>query len=59
MLGLILTLALIGFVVYLLTTYVPMPPIFKTVIYVIVAIFLIIYLMAALGIADIPVPRMR
>lgn len=57
MLMLILTLAIIGFVVYLITTYVPMPPIFKTIIYVIVAIILILYLMRVFGIADIPIPR--
>jgi len=59
MLMLILTLALIGFVVYLITNYIPMPPIFKTGILVIVAVFVIIYLMGILGIADLPVPRMR
>lgn len=32
MIELILVIALAGFVVYLITTYVPMPPIFKTVI---------------------------
>jgi len=55
MIMLILTLAVVGFLVYLITTYIPMPPIFKTVIYVIVAIIVILYLMRVLGIADIPV----
>lgn len=59
MIGLILTLAVVGLVVYLITTYIPMPPIFKTVIYVIVAIVLIVYLMRVLGIGDIPVPNLR
>lgn len=59
MLGLILVLALVGFVVYLVTTYIPMPPVFKTVIYVIVAIVLVLYMMRVFGIADIPVPSMR
>ena len=54
MISLILTLALVGLIVYLITTYIPMPAIFKTVIYVIVAVVLIIYLMRVLGIADIP-----
>ena len=54
MITLILTLALIGFIVYAITTYIPMPPIFKTGIYVIVVVVLIIYLMRVLGIADIP-----
>lgn len=59
MIALILTLAVVGLVVYLITTYIPMPPIFKTIIYVIVAIVLIVYLMRILGIADIPVPSLR
>lgn len=59
MLGLILSLALIGFVVYLIQTYVPMPPIFKTVIYVVVAIVVILFLMRAFGVGDIPVPQAR
>jgi O-antigen ligase len=57
LIGLILVLALVGFVVYLITTYIPMPPIFKTIIYVLVAVILIVYVMRALGIADIPLPR--
>jgi predicted membrane channel-forming protein YqfA (hemolysin III family) len=59
MVMLILTLALIGFVVYLITTYIPMPAPFKTVIYVIVAVVLILYLMSVFGISDIPIPRAR
>ena len=58
MLALILTLALVGFVVYLIMTYIPMPAIFQTVIYVIVAIVVILYLMKVLGVADVPVPRL-
>jgi hypothetical protein len=52
--ALILVLALVGFLVYMVTTYIPMPPIFKTVIIVIVVVLLILYLMRVLGIADIP-----
>lgn len=54
MVELILVLALAGFLVYLVTTYIPMPPIFKTIIYVVVAVALILYLMRVFGIADIP-----
>jgi predicted membrane channel-forming protein YqfA (hemolysin III family) len=57
MIALILTLALLGLIVYLITTYIPMPPIFKTVIYVIVAVVIILYLMRVFGISDIPLPR--
>lgn len=54
MITLILTLALVGFVVWAITTYIPMPPLFKTVIIVIVAVLLLLYVMRVLGIADIP-----
>ena len=54
MISLILTLALVGFVVYLITTYVPMAQPFKTGIYVVVVVILILYLMRVFGIQDIP-----
>ncbi len=59
MIELILVLALVGFLVYLLTTYIPMPAPFKTGIYVIVVVVLVLYLMRVFGIADIPVGRLR
>lgn len=55
MIMLILTLALLGFVVWLVTTYIPMPQPFKIGIYVIVVVVVIVYLMRVLGIQDIPV----
>jgi predicted membrane channel-forming protein YqfA (hemolysin III family) len=54
MIGLILAIALAGFLVYLVTTYIPMPQPFKMAIYVIVVIVLILYVMRVMGIADIP-----
>lgn len=57
LLTLVLTIAIIGLIVYLITTYIPMPPIFVTIIYVVVAICLIIMLMRAFGVADIPIGR--
>jgi len=54
MISLILVLALVGFVVYLITTYIPMPAPFKTGIIVVVVVLLILYLMRELGIQDIP-----
>ena len=59
MIQLVLTLALIGFIVYLVITYIPMPAPMRTAIIVIVVVLLIIYLMGVLGIGDIPVPRLR
>jgi hypothetical protein len=48
-----------GIVVYLIVTYIPMPDVFKTIILVVVAIFLIVYLMGVFGISDIAIPRLR
>jgi len=55
MISLILTLAIVGFLVYLIITYIPMPAPFKTGIIVVVIILLILYLMRVFGIQDIPV----
>jgi hypothetical protein len=46
---LILTLALVGFVLWAVITYIPMPPMFKNVIVVIIVIFVIIWLIRQLG----------
>jgi hypothetical protein len=46
---LIFGLALIGLLVWAVTTYIPMPPIFKTVITIIVAVMLILYLIRRFG----------
>ncbi len=45
---LILALALIGFMVYLIVTYIPMPAIFQQVIMVAIAIVVILYLLGLL-----------
>lgn len=58
MIALILTLALVGFLVYLIVTYIPMPPPFKNVIIVIVVVLLVLYLLRVLGVSDLPVPRL-
>lgn len=57
MITLILTLALVGFIVYLITTYIPMAEPFKMVIYAIAAIACLFVLMRAFGVADIPLTR--
>jgi len=46
---LVLTLAIVGFLVWLIVTKIPMPPIFQTVIYVVVAIALLLYLIRRFG----------
>ena len=57
MIGLILTLALIGLVLYLIETYIPMDPVFKTVIRVAVVVLVILWLIQAFGLADMPLPN--
>ncbi len=57
MIQLVLGLALLGFLLYLITTYIPMPAIIKTLILVIVAVCVIWYVAGLLGFADIPLPR--
>ena len=44
----ILMLALIGFIIYLIITYIPMPEIFKQVLMAVVAILLILWVMGLL-----------
>ena len=44
----ILLLALVGFIVYLITTYIPMPPIFKQVLLVVVAVVVILWAIGVL-----------
>ncbi len=56
MIGLVLVLALVGFLVYLVANEIPMPRIFKVAIYVVVAICMIYYLMQVFNIQDIPLP---
>ena len=55
MITLILMLALVGFLVYLIITYVPMPDIFKTAIVVIAVVVVILYLVRLFNV-DIPMP---
>lgn len=49
----VILIAVIGFIIYLITTYVPMPAPFKTVIYGVAAIVIIIALLRVLGIGDL------
>lgn len=55
MITLVLTLALLGFLVYVVVTYIPMPDIFKTAIIVVAVILVILYLARVLGFQDIPI----
>lgn len=59
MLHLILALAVVGFLVYLIITYIPMPAPIKQAIVVIVVVCMVIYVLNILGFVDIPIPRVR
>jgi len=50
---LVLVLALVGFLVYLITTYIPMPPVFKTAIQIVVVVAVILYLIRRFA-GDVP-----
>ena len=44
----ILVLALVGFLIWIITTYIPMPDLVKTLIYVVVAVVVVLYLLQML-----------
>ncbi len=58
MITLILSLALVGFLCWLIITYIPMPDPVQKVIIVIVVIVMILYVLRMLGVGDLPVPRL-
>jgi hypothetical protein len=58
---LLIVLILIGVVLYLVNTLIPMDPKIKTIINVVVVVLVLLYLVQVFGLADIggPVPRLR
>lgn len=59
MIELIITLVILGVILYFVETYIPMSPPFKMAIRIIVVIGLLLYLLQVFGIADIPLRRSR
>lgn len=58
--GLIITIALVGLLIWAITTLVPMPDNFKKAIYVISIVFLVFYVLNAIGVlGSIPNPRIN
>ena len=55
MITLILIIVVLGVALYLIENYVPMSPPFKIVLRVVVVVLLVLYLLRAFGIADIPI----
>jgi hypothetical protein len=49
MISLLITIIILGLIVWLVTTYIPMPAMFKKVVYALAAIILIVMLFRALG----------
>jgi len=59
MIQLFLMIAVVGFIVWLITTYIPMPPPFKTGIVVLSVIIVLLYVLYALGFSDVPIRPLR
>ena len=59
MIELLIGLVLVGVVLYLVETFIPMDPAIKVVIRVVVVLLLIVFLLRAFGITDMAVPRVR
>lgn len=60
MIALIITIAVVGLLVWLICTYIPMSPGYKRAIQIIAIVCIVIYLLKVLGLFDhdIPVPRL-
>jgi hypothetical protein len=59
MIGLILGLAVVGLILYLVEKYIPMDPMIRTVIRVVVMVLVLLYLWRLFGLPDLPIPRYR
>lgn len=59
MISVLVVLIIVGVVLYLVQTYIPMAQPIKVVITVVVVLCLCLWLLQVFGIADLPVPRVR
>jgi len=59
MIMLLVTLALIALVAWAIVTFIPMPEALKKIIIGVAAVAILLYVIQAFGISDIPVPRLR
>jgi hypothetical protein len=50
LIGLVLTLAIVGFILWLIVTYIPMPAPFKQIILVVVIIVVLLWLLSQFGV---------
>lgn len=53
----LLVLIVVGVVLWLVTTYIPMPPPIKTVITVVLVLFLCLWLLSLFGVGDVYIGR--
>lgn len=59
MITLILWIAIIGLLVYAVTTFIPMPAPFKNLIYIVGGLICVVILLNALGISGMSLPHLR
>lgn len=59
MIGVLLALVIVGVVLYLVEVYVPMSPPIKTILRIVVVLFVVIWLLSLFGLLNMPVPRVR
>ena len=59
MIELLLVLVICGVCLYLVENFIPMSPPIKVVIRVIVVVLLVLFLLRAFGVADVPIPRLK
>ncbi len=59
MIALIVLLVIVGVVLYLIETYIPLDPVIRTVLRVVIVLCVILYLLSAFGVVDMPIPRLR
>ena len=61
MISLVLTLILIGVLLWLMETYIPMDARIKQLVYIVVIICVVVWLLSVFGVLtyDVPVPRLR
>ena len=59
MIGLLLVLVIIGVVLWLIETKIPMDDTVKVLIRVVVVIVACLWLLNAFGVVDVPIPRLR
>jgi hypothetical protein len=59
MIQILVVLVVLGLVLYLVENYIPMSPVFRTVLRVVVVLFVCLWLLSIFGIVNTPVPRLR